>query len=137
MGLDNSIDVKRNSYTNNLAELKRFEESWDKEHKYDFSICYWRKCYNIRDRIIEALWDKWDPICHEVQAYNQRLDTDDIKKIIEVLKSLNKHNWHNYGGSIWEWSEYNGFLKTHIKNLKYLLELMNKYDLEVYFYDSY
>ena len=55
MGLDNSIEVKRNEYTNSIPELQRFNVSWDKEHKYDFEITYWRKCWNIREMIFDAI----------------------------------------------------------------------------------
>lgn len=30
MGLDNGVCVRRNEYTNNIQELKRFEEDWGK-----------------------------------------------------------------------------------------------------------
>lgn len=134
MGLDNGIDIKRNEYSNKIKALKRFVEDFDKEGTYDFSVCYWRKCWNVREDIFTA-------ICAEADSqYHFALDVYDIKEIIKVLKSYNKKTWiyGNWGGSIWEWPEHKRINRRHIKNLKYLVRVMKKYpDLEVYFYDSY
>ena len=44
MGLDNGICVKRNEYTNNISQLKRFEKSWDEEKKCNLlEVVYDRK----------------------------------------------------------------------------------------------
>jgi hypothetical protein len=135
MGLDNSIEVKRNEYTNNIPELKQFEESWDKEHKYDFSICYWRKCYNIRSMIFDVI-----PGAHD-NNNSDPLTTEDIDNIIKGLQSFNSENWQDDGGSIWDWDDedypYSKKVQQDIENLQYLKQLMDKYNLEVYFYDSY
>lgn len=135
MGLDNGIEVKRNEYTNNIPELKRFEEDYDKEHKYNFSITYWRKCSNIRSMIFDVVSgahnnDRSDPLA-----------IDDIDNVIKGLRLFNAKNWRENGGSIWDWDDeeypYSKKIKQDIKDLKTLKRLMKKYDLEVYFYDSY
>ena len=135
MGLDNGIEVKRNEYTNNIPELKRFEEDYDKEHKYNFSITYWRKCSNIRSMIFDVVSgahnnDRSDPLA-----------IDDIDNVIKGLRLFNAKNWRENGGSIWDWDDeeypYSKKIKQDIKDLKILKRLMKKYDLEVYFYDSY
>ena len=65
----------------------------------------------------------------------------DIDNIITGLKSFNAENWNHNLGSIWDWNDeecpYSKKIKQDIKNLKRLKKLMKKYDLEVYFYDSY
>ena len=136
MGLDNGICVRRNEYTNNIKELKRFEDDCDKEHKYNFEICYWRKCWNVRSKIIFALMCEYND-----NRESGLLTIDDIQNIIDVLKSFNSKNWQEDGESIWDWDDedypYSRKIKQDIKNLKYLIKLMKKYDLEVYFYDSY
>ena len=132
IGLDNGVEVKRNEHTNNIPELKRFEYSWDKEYEYDFSICYWRKCWGLRNDVLWLLRKRWDEECRV------DLTQENIDQIIELLKSYNSENWED---SIWEWDDeeypYSEKIKRDIENLKELRELMDKYDLEVYFYDSY
>lgn len=131
MGLDNGIDIRRNEKSMNVYDkIKCFEEDWAKQYGYNFNVCYWRKCHNIRTRIIMALGGIAD---------NGKivLEREQISKIIAVLKSLNKNNWDEYGGSIWEWKEFKNQINRDIKNLKYLYRLMGKCDLDVYFYDSY
>ncbi len=135
MGLDNSIEVKRTEYTKNIPELQRFERDWDKQHEYDFEVAYFRKCYNIRHMIfdtVEGVVDNGD---------SKPLTKQDVENIIEGLQGFNEDNWQDNGGSLWEWEDeeysYSYKLKEDIKNLQILSELMDKYDLEVYFYDSY
>ena len=135
MGLDNGLCVRRNEYTNNIKELKRFEESWDHDHKYDFSFCYWRKCWNIRSMIFDVVHGVHD------NDESDLLTIEDIDNIINGLKSFNSKNWQDNGGSIWDWDDeeypYSEKVKHDIKNLNRLKRLMKKYNLEVYFYDSY
>ena len=135
MGLDNGIYVKRNEYTNNIRDLKRFEEDWDKEHKYDFEIVYYRKSWNIRSMIFDVVKGAYN------NDISEPLTIDDIENIIKGLKSFNSKNWQENGGSIWDWDDeewpYSKKIKQDVKNLKRLKKLMKKYDLEVYFVDSY
>ena len=69
------------------------------------------------------------------------LTIEDIDNIIKGLKSFNSSNWNDNGGSIWDWDDeeypYSEKVKRDIENLKKLKRLMKKYNLEVYFYDSY
>ena len=135
MGLDNSIQIKRNTSTNSIPELKQFELSYDNKHQFDFEICYWRKCYNIRNMIMDVVESARDNDNSDI------LTTTDIEKIIRGLQSFNSANWQENGGSIWDWDDeeypYSEKIQRDIENLKNLQTLMEKYDLEVYFYDSY
>ena len=131
MGLDNSIEIKRTPYTDSISELRQFNLDWDNKHEYDFSVCYWRKCWNIRNGILDILGDRFS------DQWRFHLNTENIDKIIAFLKSLNKHNWSDDGGSIWTWEEYKNHIKDDIKKLKMLRKLMKKYDLKVVFIDSY
>lgn len=74
-------------------------------------------------------------------SFKKLLTKQDIENIIKGLQSFNADNWQDNGGSIWEWEDeewsYSYKLKQDIENLKILRQLMDKYDLEVYFYDSY
>lgn len=135
MGLDNGIQIKRNTSTNSIPELKQFELAYDNKHQFDFEICYWRKCYNIRNMIMDVIESARDNDNSDI------LTTTDIEKIIHGLQSFNSANWQENGGSIWEWDDeeypYSEKIQRDIENLKNLQTLMEKYDLEVYFYDSY
>ena len=135
MGLDNSIQIKRNTSTNSIPELKQFELAYDNKHRFDFEICYWRKCYNIRNMIMDVVESARDNDNSDI------LTTTDIEKIIHGLQSFNSANWQENGGSIWDWDDeeypYSEKIQRDIENLKKLQTLMEKYDLEVYFYDSY
>ena len=135
MGLDNSIQIKRNTSTNSIPELKQFELAYDNKHQFDFEICYWRKCYNIRNMIMDVVESGRDNDNSDI------LTTTDIEKIIHGLQSFNSANWQENGGSIWDWDDeeypYSEKIQRDIENLKNLQTLMEKYDLEVYFYDSY
>ena len=135
MGLDNSIQIKRNTSTNSIPELKQFELSYDNKHQFDFEICYWRKCYNIRNMVMDVVEGARDNDNSDI------LTTTDIEKIIHGLQSFNSANWQENGGSIWDWDDeeypYSEKIQRDIENLKKLQTLMEKYDLEVYFYDSY
>lgn len=135
MGLDNSIQIKRNTSTNSIPELKQFELAYDNKHQFDFEVCYWRKCYNIRNMIMDVVESARDNDNSDI------LTTTDIEKIIHGLQSFNSANWQENGGSIWDWDDeeypYSEKIQRDIENLKNLQTLMEKYDLEVYFYDSY
>lgn len=134
MGLDNGVCVRRTESSNKIKELKKFEHIWDTEHKYDFEICYWRKCWNVRGEILHALGAYSD------NDYEAPISLLTIDSVIKALKSFNAENWDDNGpgGSIWTWEEQKPHIKRHIRNLKYIKRLMKKYpNLEVYFYDSY
>ena len=131
MGLDNGICVRRTEQTEKIRELQCFNQSYDKEHKFDFDVTYYRKCWNVRGAIISYLGKRW------TDEYEFILTIDDVDGIIEVLKLFNKDNWDDGGGSIWDWDEMRPRLKQHIKDLGLLKKIMEKHDIEVYFYDSY
>ena len=131
MGLDNGCCIKRNEKSMNIYDkLKRFEDGWDKEHKHDFEVLYYRKCWNLRGVIADAIGGIYD-------NGDTPVDREHIFNMIDALKSVNEENWEDEGGSIWTWEEQELHIKQHIKNLEYLYELMGEHDLDVYFYDSY
>ena len=112
MGLDNGIVIKNKDGT--------------KEE-----ICYWRKCWNIRRLIFDCI----DP---NKLLFEYSLSLGDLVDIYYALKTLNKENWNENGGSIWEWEEIKKGLKRDIKELGKLIKRMKKEpELEVIFYDSY
>lgn len=135
MGLDNGVEIRRNEHTSSILELRRFEPEYDKTHEYDFEICYWRKCWNVRNDILWIIGERFG------DQYEYNLDKEDIDQIIKLFESYNADNFEDSGGCIWDWDDeewpYSEKIKQDIENLKMLRQLMDKYDLDVYFYDSY
>ena len=86
----------------------------------------------MRNDILFLIEKRWAS-----EEYQFNLTKDDVDDIIELLGTYNADNWED---SIWEWDgddNYSEYVKQNIENLKILRELMDKYELEVYFYDSY
>lgn len=131
MGLDNGISVRRKSsaFERNYKWFSNFEEEWSKTHGYDIDICYWRKCYNIRN----AIFDKIEGANNNNISTN--LTVEDIDTIIEILASYDEDSWD---GSTWEWKEIQPILCEQCAALMELHDLMiADPEIEVYFYDSY
>lgn len=132
MGLDNSIEIRRTPYTDKIPKLQRFNAEWDTKREFDFCVCYWRKCWNVRGVIFDVV-DCGKPM----DNLECPLNAGEIDRIIVALQSFNADNWNDALGSIWSWEDVEEKLKTDVKNLKILRKLMDKYDLEVFFVDSY
>ena len=132
MGLDNGVCVKRTPETNKIEELKVFNMSYDKELRCDFEIAYWRKCWGLRNDILTLIGKRWS------DGWRFALSKDEIDDIIKLLQSYTADTWED---SIWEWDDeefpYSEYIQENIESLKLLWQLMDKYELEVYFYDSY
>ena len=77
--------------------------------------------------------EKWSQ-----EEYAFVLSQGDIDNIIKLLKSYSSETWKD---SIWDWDDeeypYSEYIQQNIKDLQFLRELMDKYDLKVYFYNSY
>ena len=132
MGLDNGIDVKINDKIPGYA-FKCFYSEWRNKYKLDLQVAYWRKCWNVRNMIIETLNIK------EVNDSRTTMSIDDVDKVIKMLKRINKKNWLDYGECFWDWKDFKYNNNRNVKNLKLLRKFMkrNPKVFEVYFYDSY
>ena len=130
MGLDNGIIIKKNDKTacidSKLCVL--FDEL---THSDEYEVCYWRKCWNIRNEILYIINHRYD------EEYEFSLDVEDVEQIVEFLSSLDADTWTDSGPSIWDWDETEEHIQQDIENLNVLIELMQEYDLDVKFYDSY
>lgn len=129
MGLDNGI-VVRNGKGRNL----RVKDYWDGiDAGNDIEVAYWRKCWGIRDEILEVLGADIDG------GGDYKLDLDKMRDVITVLKKFTKRDyWNENADSIWEFDEFKSNQRRIIRNLIRILKWMKKEpDLEVYFYDSY
>ena len=135
MGLDNGICIKKNALTQLINLNNTFIDSNDNNNEIE--IVYWRKCWGLRNDIMEYLTKK-----HNVNEdnYSFNLEAGDVKQIIEILISwYDKKKWNSESQSIWTWEEIKGNLLNSIGNLSYLLGKMEDYPngFIVYFYDSY
>lgn len=131
MGLDNSIRIKR---TDTLPKkvLGKFDTQLSLTWGCDLEVVYWRKCWNIRSLIYDALG------AAQKNDSEIPMDRQDVLNVIKALKGVNRKNWNAAGGSIWSWSEHKKFHRQNIADLKCLARFMKKYpDIEVYFSDSY
>ena len=128
MGLDNEVVIKKNDKTVGIEDKlgALFEE-----HRNEYSVAYYRKCYNIRNEILYIINHRFD------EEYEYTLDVECVEQIIEYLQSLTADTWNDSGSSIWEWEEMEDNIQQDIESLSALAELMQEYDLDVVFYDSY
>lgn len=134
MGLDNGIEIRKNKRTEELKLDAKFSTEYSDTH---LEVCYWRKCWGLRDRILEHLAYKYNLTIVE---YSWRLDVEDINFIIETLEYFNnKRVWAEEGRSIWEWKHYKKTIRRNINDLHYILAKMEDFpdDFEITFYDSY
>lgn len=135
MGLDNGICVKKNALTKSINLNDTF--IGDSYNRDEIDITYWRKCWGLRNDIIDYLTKKYKV---NDDSYSFNLEAEDIKQIIEILINwYDKKKWNSESQSIWTWKEIKGNLLDSIRNLSYLLGKMEDYPNEfiVYFYDSY
>ena len=102
------------------------------QHDYGGEVCYWRKCWGLREDVINALGERDE----EFDYYLTADDVFIIRKII-VGYFFNPRRWR---GSIWEWKEIWRRQFRHILSLGWLERYMRHHpdDIEwVIFYDSY
>ena len=136
MGLDNGIVLKTK---NSIIE----KPSWVKfignpaEHddgSLEYDICYWRKCWNIREAIFNILEDD------DRREWEFKLSLNQVVAIRDRLcKFLTEgEDWEELGDSIWSFEEMIPVLTEDILNLSWLIGYMkNDVHAIVYFYDSY
>ena len=130
MGLDNGIIVKKVK----IDEIDNYVkyEDYSTEDETEIEIAYWRKCWGIRQAILNALnsdVDNGDTIIHR----------EDIPNIVDaLLPFLDENYWNENSNSIWEYDVQIVDNLTHILlNLVWLATYMKDHDVVAWFYDSY
>ena len=128
MGLDNGIIIKNLP----VEDYIYFRDIDVYEEDNEVEICYWRKCWNVRDAILKILKTEVDN--------KYIIKPEDIPAIIRKLEDfLIPSNWEE-GNSIWLYDEIVNDLINDIVNLSMLLLYMKLHpesEIEIYFYDSY
>ena len=135
MGLDNGIVIKVapekipqliRTYVPKLAYYQNDE----------YELCYWRKCWGIRNDILDILYHHTDDID---STYEFKIVYTDVQKIIDVLVNyLDRKYWDDNADSIWDYEEMRIPLVYNIFILGWLKDYLKENpETEVYFYDSY
>lgn len=130
MGLDNGITIK---FTKPLKSIPLFLKNiseYDKEDSIgEYEICYWRKCWNIRQEIKSVLNDPDNISLAEL---------DEIYTILTDFQS--KKYWNENNDSIWDYDDIKDTLRVQRKRLKQLKSFLKRnpnIKYRIYFYDSY
>ena len=130
MGLDNGIKLRTHKETL-------------RHRSNNIEICYFRKCWGIRDEILGVLGNNHpDYSLIECGGGTYDLDSKDVQDIKKIIKQfLDEDYFDNYADSkIFTYEEYKSILKKAYKNLKWLKRYMrfrSKNIKKLWFYDSY
>ena len=130
MGLDNGITICKENLNSSIILNESFIP-------LDYEVCYWRKCWGIRNDIIDYLHNTYEI---QEELYEYELTLADLQAIYDILLSwYNKKKWNESGRSIWDWKTMKEQLRYDCNRLAYLIAKKEVYgdDLPVYFYDSY
>ena len=143
MGLDNGIILRRLTTDKSIKEQienKTLEKVYVTPldfyvEKTDDSLCYWRKCWNIRKAFLNVL-DKPDNL-EGLRGY-YLIEPEEIPAIMRnIIKLCNKDEWED-DNPIWEFEEMQESLIIDLVNLKLLQKYLNENkDIIALFYDSY
>ena len=142
MGLDNGITL----ITREKLDLEDWEvkpdyvsvtfDEWGTEHSdkgYEYEVCYWRKCWNVRSDILEILDAGQEGGIYRIETVEQVLDIREA--LVQYL--LKPERWSD---SIWSMDEIAPHLARDIMNLGWLVNYMKEHEGEKFiieFYDSY
>lgn len=132
MGLDNGIilKVKNKIKEEDIPDYVKIEYD---EINQSYDICYWRKCWGLRNHIYDAIEGKDDVFDYELFSYN----LDDIIDIL-VMYLQDGELWDEYGESIWTFKEIIPYLAQNIVNLSWLKKYIKTHVMDkIIFYDSY
>lgn len=143
MGLDNGIIMRSKKHIEVPRELERASESicsaYSDGYTFEYDLCYWRKCWNIRYAIATSL----DTVA-DLSVGKSDLTIQDIKNIWYDINYLNHKRVWDEGDSIWTYKEIRDNLDSALLTFEWLIYFMRKHEKEfkngdicVEFYDSY
>lgn len=97
MGLDNGIVLKIDEFPKDFyTEKSDFGTSSYDEKAKELNIAYWRKCWGIREAILNIVGR------NNLDEFEYKIEWDDIPAIIRALKNfLNEKYWNDSADSIW------------------------------------
>lgn len=133
MGLDNGLILHSKEKIKFPDEVP-VRDWWESSGYYHYSLCYWRKCWNIRHEVAQIISAPLD----YVAKYN--LDITEVKNLWRAINELNsKRAWEN-SDSFWSYDEMREHLDKDLLALEWLIHFMRTHkeeDYAVEFYDSY
>ena len=133
MGLDNGLILHSKEKIKFPDEVPG-RDWWESSGYYHYSLCYWRKCWNIRHEVAQIISAPLD----YVAKYN--LDITEVKNLWRAINELNsKRAWEN-SDSFWSYDEMRDHLDKDLLALEWLIHFMRTHkeeDYAVEFYDSY
>ena len=129
MGLDNGIVYKGERRSNPGWLARRVLPFYRIDEEDELTICYWRKCWNVRDAIMSNI----------IVRVGERtvLQISDIYVVRRLVFNFLLHpkDWNN---SIWTYKEIRPHLVRQIVALSLLIKWMRRdASCFVYFYDSF
>lgn len=130
MGLDNGICIK-NRRRESLS-LWPFKYPFESDFDEDVEICYWRKCWGLREIILLDILHTND------EGGEYPLTTYQVKRIKTAIRRYIKQpDWWE-SRSFWAFDELKLILREDLWNLWWLRWWMLFHPKEiVYFYDSF
>lgn len=130
MGLDNGF-VMCNL---NKKDVPNFATFWlrDYDEPDKAEVIYWRKCWGLRDVVLDVLHASNND-------YRIPVEAEDIPAIIRVIKPFfNERYWEDVGDSIWTYDEMFDNLVNSVLTLEWMKWYLEEHpDVTCYFYDSY
>lgn len=145
MGLDNGIVLRvkgKIDPEDRILSIPGIEkDDWYEENRPGFTqydICYWRKCWNIRD----ILFVNCDDAIGKEDCGTYSLTIDELEAIRHSLYLTiceGPDAWNDGDQSIWDFEEAMNFLPWDLVRLSALINYMeeNGGRCEAFFYDSY
>ena len=144
MGLDNGIQLRVKGKINPESPLLKVPgvQGWDfcpmeeGNGYYNYDICYWRKCWNIRDMLFSCCSDsigREDNQSYELSVPELR----DIRDRIYNIICAGPLDWED---SIWTFDEMIPHLAWDLVRITALIDYVEHEgagNAEVSFYDSY
>lgn len=152
MGLDNGIMLRVRGELEDDCSLLQLpgiektdwwsEEAPENEKGYShYDICYWRKCWNIRNDLFAACeTEENDSSYYPMSVSNLITFRDELYSILCAGPNAweNPEGWSR--GSIWTFEEAMNFLPWDIVRISTLIDYLQNEGAgraEAYFYDSY
>ena len=143
MGLDNGIKIKikdPNKLNPNIFQELYFTKYGTREELL-YELLYWRKCWNIRDVIMNHLENNHITTCDDC-SYDMAMPLNVLESLItDILPDCYSPTWWKENGdSIWTFDEICApYYRDLLKAIR-LVERLRDVDpsaYEIYFYDSY
>lgn len=145
MGLDNGIVLRVKGKIDpeeRILSIPGIEkDDWYEENHPGFSqydICYWRKCWNIRDILFVNCNDAKGK--DDYGTYSLTIDElEAIRHSLYLTICEGPDAWNDGDQSIWDFKEAMNFLPWDLVRISALIDYMEKNGgrCEAFFYDSY